>query len=371
MDQINYGNCGVSYELVYIFSKKRNIWLRIYIITKAREIMKIGIPNTLFAAYHLPYWQQFLNCLGMEVIISDDSRKEMIDIGGKMIPHEFCVPVKAFLGHVANLIAKKVDFILIPRMIGTGNRNFFCPKLTGLPEIVRYAAGFDEAGLFSPEVVCNGLDLKLIKYPSQKFKSGREYHKAEQHAKRYWEQTLLKCRKERLTMPEAFLNRKISATNKNNNIKLGLLGYAYTLYDPFISKGIIGKLAGLGAQLFTWEMIDPELIENRLKGLKRPLFWNFGRILLGAGLHFLEDPGVDGVIYVTTFGCGPDSIAIKLLSLEAGSSRKPFLQITLDEHSEDGHLKTRLEAFMDLLSAQKEDTAGESHFSLYGSGTRL
>lgn len=331
--------------------------------------MKIGIPNTLFAAYHLPYWQQFLSHLGMEVVISDDSCKEMIDLGGKLIPHEFCVPVKAFLGHVVNLIERKVDLILVPRMTSKGNRNFFCPKLIGLPEIVRHATGIDDAGLFSPEVICNGLYLKLIKYPSQKVKSNHEFNRAEQQAKRYWEQTLMKCRQEYLTVPEAFYHRKISS--KNNHIKLGLLGYAYTLYDPFISKGIIGKLSDLGAKLYSWEMIDLELIESKLRGLKRPLFWNFGRILLGAGLHFLEDPQIDGVIYATTFGCGPDSIAIKLLSLEAAVSRKPFLQITLDEHNEDGHLKTRLEAFMDMLMEQKEEQAGESHFPLYGSGTGL
>lgn len=331
--------------------------------------MKIGIPNTLFAAYHLPYWQQFLSHLGMEVVISDDSCKEMIDVGGKLIPHEFCVPVKAFLGHVANLMEKNVDLILVPRMISKQNRNFFCPKLIGLPEIVRHATGIDEAGLFSPEVICNGLYLKLIKYPNQKVKSNHEFRRAELQAKRYWEQTLAKCQKESLMIPQVLHSNKYPS--KHNRIKLGLLGYAYALYDPFISKSIVDKLSALGAQLYTWEMIDLNLIESKLRRLKRPLFWNFGRILLGAGLHFLEDPGIDGIIYATTFGCGPDSIAIKMLSLEAVVSRKTFLQITLDEHNEDGHLKTRLEAFMDMLIEQKEEQAGEGHFPLYGSGAGL
>ena len=151
------------------------------------------------------------------------------------------------------------------------------------------------------------------------------------------------------------MGRKKSAKGPLN---IGLLGYAYSIYDPFISKGISGKLKDLGVNIITWEMLDPALIESRLARLKRPLFWNFGRMTLGAGLNLLEDPTIDGIIYVTTFGCGPDSVATKILSLEAGKQGKPFLLVNLDEHTEDGHLRTRLEAFSDLLIALKEDRAG-------------
>jgi hypothetical protein len=40
-------------------------------------------------------------------------------------------------------------------------------------------------------------------------------------------------------------------------------------------------------------MIDLDLIESKLRGLKRPLFWNFGRILLGAGLEHNRALGID------------------------------------------------------------------------------
>ncbi|HBE78984.1 MAG TPA: hypothetical protein DDW65_14595, partial [Firmicutes bacterium] len=266
--------------------------------------MKIGIPNTLFASYHLSYWQQFLNVLGMEVVISGDSCKEMINTGGKLIPHEFCLPLKIFLGHIVNLMEQKVDLILVPRMLCKGNRDFFCPKLTGLPEIVKHTTGLGDSALFSPEVTCNGLSVKVLKYPKLKLKTSHEFHRAEQQANHHWEQTLLQCRQEHLTVPEAEAGCRREFSTKKSNIQLGLLGYAYTLYDPFISKGIIGKLSNLGAGLSTWEMIDSDLIENKLRRLNRPLFWNFGRILLGAGLNFLEDPGIDGIIYATTFGCG-------------------------------------------------------------------
>ena len=313
--------------------------------------MRIGISNTLFGATHLPYWHHFFSFLGLDVVIPGPSCKETVDCGGKLIPPEFCVPVKACLGQLVELIEKDVELILLPRMIQKHRRDFFCPKFTGLPELAKYSAGIDPDRLFSPEVICDGWQLKPIRYPAFIKPLGKLKEAAEQ-AGLYWDEVLTRCRREHLILPDA-LNRK--AVTEPTGIRLGLLGYSYALYDPFISKGMIHKLTSLGAELRTWEMVDLAIIESNLKGLKRPLFWNFGRVLLGAGLDFLKDPEVDGVVYVTTFGCGPDSIAIKMLELEAGITHKPFLRITLDEHSGDGHLTTRLEAFLEMLVERKEE----------------
>jgi Uncharacterized protein conserved in bacteria len=311
--------------------------------------MRIGIPNTLFTQYQLPFWQEFFHQLAMEVVISGDSRKETVDMGSKLIPHEFCIPVKAFLGHVAGLIRQDVDLILIPRMINKGKRDFFCPKLTGLPEIVKYALHLDEDRIFSPEVICNGFELQIIGDSKPKtVKPFLKFYRAKRRAEGYWRQTLACCRREQLTIPQATAGSIKTFTDAP--LKMGLLGYAYTLYDPFISKGIMDKLMNLGVKLYTWEMLEQATIESKLDALPRPVFWNLSRILLGAGLHFLTDTGIDGVVYVTPFGCGPDSVTTRLLTLEAAALKKPFLQITLDEHTEDGHLKTRLEAFTDMLA---------------------
>jgi predicted nucleotide-binding protein (sugar kinase/HSP70/actin superfamily) len=105
-------------------------------------------------------------------------------------------------------------------------------------------------------------------------------------------------------------------------------------------------------------MIEPSRIDQNLKRLKRPIYWNFGRIVFSAGLYFLQEPAIDGVIYLSTFGCGPDSVVTKMLSLEAARLQKPFLLVNLDEHTENGHVQTRLEAFVDMLSERKEKVQG-------------
>lgn len=317
--------------------------------------LTIGIPDTLFSAYHLPFWRQLITLSGMETVLSDPSAKETATRGGKRLPHEFCVPIKVFVGHVLNLLEKGADQILLPRMTAPGKTNFFCPKLIGLPEIVRYSTGLRAERFFSPEVSCDGLSIRVSRFPGSGPAASWRMKAAARQANQLWESILAECRTKRLTLPEAGGGMK--RRQQAGRLNIGLLGYAYSLYDPFISKGLVAKLDQLGVNLTTWEMVDPLRIERSLAGLKRPLFWNFGRMLLGAGLEFINDSTVDGLIYVTAFGCGPDSVATKILSIEAGQRGKPFLQVNLDEHQEDGHLRTRLEAFCDLLAALKEERA--------------
>jgi predicted nucleotide-binding protein (sugar kinase/HSP70/actin superfamily) len=43
----------------------------------------------------------------------------------------------------------------------------------------------------------------------------------------------------------------------------------------------------------------------------------------------------------------------KTLELEAKAAGVPFLSLTIDEHTGEGGVQTRLEAFVDMLWAQK------------------
>lgn len=317
--------------------------------------LKIGIPTTLFAAYHLAYWVKFITLSGMEVVLSSESTEKTAYLGSRLMPHEFCIPIKLLIGHVQELREQDdVDAILIPRMISRGNSNFSCPKLIGLPEIVQNTIGLETAKFFTPYVSCNGLDIKMLEFPKANYGLLKRMKVAEAKANQAWQSTLAQCRSHQLTLPEAIAGR--NEPSAVLPLKIGLLGYAYNLYDPFISKQIHRQLSSLGVGVATWEMLDPALIERQLANLKRPLFWNFGKMVLGAGLHFLDDPRVDGVIYVTTFGCGPDSVATNILSLEAAVKQKPLLHLNLDEHTEPGHLTTRLEAFVDMLVTLKEES---------------
>ena len=58
-------------------------------------------------------------------------------------------------------------------------------------------------------------------------------------------------------------------------------------------------------------------------------------------------------VYITNFGCGPDSfISHFFRDLSKG---KPYLQLEIDEHSADAGAITRCEAFLDSLKNVKAE----------------
>jgi predicted nucleotide-binding protein (sugar kinase/HSP70/actin superfamily) len=78
----------------------------------------------------------------------------------------------------------------------------------------------------------------------------------------------------------------------------------------------------------------------------REMYWRYGQRILAAGKIIKEDPRLYAV-YITNFGCGPDSfIGHFFRDLSKG---KPYLQLEIDEHSADAGAITRCEAFLDSL----------------------
>jgi predicted nucleotide-binding protein (sugar kinase/HSP70/actin superfamily) len=71
---------------------------------------------------------------------------------------------------------------------------------------------------------------------------------------------------------------------------------------------------------------------------------------------------IDGIIYVACFGCGPDSLVGEIIERKVKS--KPFMLITIDEHTGEGGLVTRLEAFCDMLRRRR--IADEGYVSAHG-----
>jgi len=110
----------------------------------------------------------------------------------------------------------------------------------------------------------------------------------------------------------------------------------------------------MGVAVKTFEMLEETEINRQLKYLQKNLFWTFSDKILASGYSFYNDGEVDGLIHITAFGCGPDSMLGKLLEMESPTFGKPFMTIRVDEHSGENHLQTRIEAFVDMLRRKKQ-----------------
>lgn len=75
--------------------------------------MKIGIPRALAYYAYYPFVKTFFKKLGLEVVVSDKTTKEIMDMGIEDTITDACVPIKLFHGHVKNIM-NRVDYISTP-----------------------------------------------------------------------------------------------------------------------------------------------------------------------------------------------------------------------------------------------------------------
>ncbi len=78
--------------------------------------------------------------------------------------------------------------------------------------------------------------------------------------------------------------------------------------------------------------------------------WMVSRELLGAVVALKGQ--VDGIILMSAFPCGPDSMVNDLLTRKL--QELPILVLTLDAQDGSAGLETRLESFVDILQFRRE-----------------
>lgn len=101
-------------------------------------MVKVGIPRGLFYYYFFPLWCDFFHNLGAEVVLSQPTNKKILNRGVSLAVDEACLPVKLFYGHVVDL-ADKVDYLFLPRLVSTAQKEYICPKFMGLPDMIKAA----------------------------------------------------------------------------------------------------------------------------------------------------------------------------------------------------------------------------------------
>lgn len=322
---------------------------------------KIGIPRALMFHYYYPSWEVFFQEMGMEVVLSPETNKRILDEGVKRAVDDLCLPFKVYYGHVLELL-DRVNYLFVPRLISLGKGNAVCPKFMGLPDMVR--ATFKQV----PPLIEPVVDLRKGLFPLRRIahqigeKLKVNYWRVE---KAYWkalkkQREFAEIQQRGFTPVEAMRILKNgsveSQAGRDNGLRVAVLGHSYITNDKYLSMDIVGHLRKMGVKVVTLEMFRPGLLEKAAERQPKKLFWLYNREVMGAAYHLLFESKerVQGIIQITAFGCGPDSLVNELVSINSKKHQDiSLLNINIDEHSGQAGLITRLEAFIDLLERRK------------------
>ncbi|MGA1845308.1 MAG: acyl-CoA dehydratase activase, partial [bacterium] len=318
---------------------------------------RIGLPMALFYHELLPLWKTFFEQLGCEVILSGHTNKPIIDLGIQAVVAETCFPIKVAHGHILDLIKKQVEYIFLPSIISmpheshAGNHsmrsNLNCPYVQTIPYTIQSAIDMAQhrVKLLHPVVQLNWgerhLSTTLLKIGKALGFRGYAVREAIYMAltsqRRFYEAVSKR-------------GREILSALPPDQKAMVIVSRPYNGCDQGINLQIPKIFRDLGLTVLPLDFLPLASVD--IAGDWPNMYWRYGRRILAAAEIIRHDPRLFAV-YLTNFGCGPDSFIAKFFSTKMEG--KPYLQMEIDEHSADAGAITRCEAFADSLANIKGD----------------
>ena len=304
-----------------------------------KKKIKIGIPRAFLYYRHHILWKNFFEKLNCQIALSPDTNKEIIALGKDYSIDESCLSSKVYMGHVAYLI-DKCDYVLIPRISDYGKDEKVCIKFSGLYDIVKNTFPNLKILNYNIEISTHHkeayeffkMGLKITKNP---IKIIRAYYHAHKKEKKY-NQELMQCQANNL---------------KNNKLKILIIAHPYNIYDKYIGYPITKFFKENNIDVIYADRLDKKIAIEYSKELSETLYWTYSKEIIGAINYYQE--AVDGIIFLTAFPCGPDSLINELLIRKI--KNVPITNIIIDESSAEAGLQTRLESFIDIIEGRKNN----------------
>ncbi|MBN1592967.1 MAG: CoA activase [Candidatus Coatesbacteria bacterium] len=336
----------------------------------SKPSMTVGIPRALLFFELFPMWATYLDSLGIEVVLSAKTNKHVIHEGVEAVKSETCFPVKVMHGHVLDLLKKGVDKVFLPSVINMpketeGFVNYFnCPLVQSIPYTI--GCGIDKLGrerILSPILYMQRGRKDTIR---RLVKFAQEHLGASKSAALAAAEAAIDAQQE-FKRGEAELVKRAEKLIGEHKLAVVILGRPYNTNDPFVNLNLPKKLRELDVLPVPMALVKPD-IEVTLKEHGN-MYWRYGQRILGTAVSIAKNPKLYG-LYITNFGCGPDSFISQFFS--EIMDEKPFLQIEIDEHSADVGAITRCEAFLDSIAGKKHKASVEPRLveSRYSGRTR-
>ncbi len=158
---------------------------------------------------------------------------------------------------------------------------------------------------------------------------------------------------------KAFYN--IPTQKPAKTIRVGMIGDYYTVQEPFSNYFMEKELAKMGMEVDRLMNMTNSIIHNqfkkRCKQAKKYAKFSIGatgNFTIAEALHFAKGRA-DGIIQVKSFGCTPEIDAMPILQNISRDYKIPVLHFSFDSQTSETGVKTRLEAFYDMVVARKNN----------------
>lgn len=308
------------------------------------EAVTIGLPRALLYHRYGVLWEAFFRQLGIDTAVSPPTNREILEDGSSLAIDETCLSAKIFFGHVKWLL-DRCDYILVPRIVGWGKRREMCTRFASLYDLTRNV--FRGA---QQKFITYNVDPKVKADEEEAFiELGAELGFLRREAKAAYREAKKEegeAFRRQLRKQELCLNRK--------GMKILLVGHSYVIEDAYIGKHVFDFLTQSGVQVLRADLTERKEALKKSESLSPTLKWEMNRELMG-GLKLRKEQ-VEGVILLSVFPCGPDSMANEMIIRQ--NTDLPLLNLVMDGQEGTAGIETRLESFLDIIRFKEESRDG-------------
>ncbi|WP_080801429.1 acyl-CoA dehydratase activase-related protein [Arabiibacter massiliensis] len=319
------------------------------------DARRIGMPRALLHYRYGALWTTFFEALGRETVLSAPTDKGTVARGDALSNDECCLASKIYLGHVAAL-AGACDAVFVPSIANVGLRKGFCTKFQALPDLVANTFADERLPVLSCLVNESaeklGMKEGLLAAAASLGAGPRDAKRAWKEAAHAQEQAERFAATRQARVLATLAHERQAAAGRPGDAPLGILlaAHPYVAHDPYLGGALVDLLEGLGAVVLFTDEADRKRALQASFDFSDTLPWIVNRELIGA-ITLLHEH-VDGIVLVSAFPCGPDSMTDD--AIVRCVRGKPILNLTIDAQSGTAGLETRVESFVDILRYQKK-----------------
>ncbi len=350
---------------------------------------KVSYP--LMGDYHVPAKYLLSHILKCDLVSPPPITNKTIEIGTKYSPEFVCTPFKYTLGTMIESIEKGADAVI---QMGGGCRygyyaevqdtvlkdlgynvtliNLVTKGQTDVKRIVKEFKKIDSKFSCLKALYYSLITIKMVKYMDEiddyirenigfemeeksfenlKFKMLRDFGKV----KGYFD-----LNKKYRYYKEEFT--KVKIRKPDNCLKIGIIGELYTIMEPFSNYFLERELAKNHIEVKRFTNAHYLLLEKRSQSKKYLKYAKEHiKYLMGADASdniartkYLCEEGYDGIIHIKSSFCTPEIGAMPIISKIANQYEVPVLFFSFDANTSETGIKTRLEAFYDMLEMRRD-----------------
>ena len=349
----------------------------------------ISFPH--MGSYYIPIKYMINKITNCKILVPPKNTKKTIELGSKYSPNDICMPFKYNLGNYIEALNSGANILI---QAGGGCRYGYYAELQEQIlkdlgynfEFINLIEGnhvsilklYKESKKINPKLnifkyiyyLIQGLLMiitmdKLDKYIRENIGFEIEKGTFETLEKKYLNSIsanklgIIKIIKLYYKYKNEYKSIQL---NRENELKILLIGELYSLMDPEASNNIERNLAKQGIKVIRYTNLTYLLI---IKRFMRHILLFKGRkylkYLLGADgtesvVHMLDHckDGIDGVIHIKSFGCVPEINAISTLNQISEDYQTPIIYLSFDGENAISNIDTKLEAFKDMLDNKKK-----------------